>query len=438
MVKNKNGIREFGIGGGRLRLSGMIVLVALFAVAFGAACADDDNSVGSAGELKIGALLDFTGDWQTLGKASKAAIELAEEDINGRAAKEGLPRISVTVKETGLDPKRALEGIKALYDDGVRVVIGPQSSSEVREILPFAKEKGIIVISQGSTSSTLSTGGDTVFRLPPDDRQETAAIAALLKEDGITAIVPAWRADLGNQGLATSVRSAFQAVGGTASAGIEYPTSGADIGKVLDTIEQQVNEAGAKSGAKVGIYLAAFEEAATVLGEAAKRQSLAGIRWYGTSSIALTATLTSDSTASDYAIKAGFPNPSFGLDRSAEGKKTWETIAAKVRAKSGQEADAFALSAYDAVELAALAVKAAGGTGDAQKLGDAIVATAKTMKGLTGSLALNEAGDRAAGSFDFWVVCKEGDKYGWELSASYTPGASGGAGSITRLKGCGG
>jgi branched-chain amino acid transport system substrate-binding protein len=234
------------------------------------------------------------------------------------------------------------------------------------------------------------------------------------------------------------VRTAFQAVGGAASAGIEYPASGADIGKVLDTIEQQVNEAKAKSGAKVGIYLAAFEEVATVLGEASKRQSLAGIPWYGTSSIALTAALTSDPTASDYAIKVGYPNPSFGLDRSAEGKKTWETIAAEVHAKSGQEADAFALSAYDAIELAAMAVKAAGGTGDAQKLGDAVVATAKTMKGLTGSLALNEAGDRAAGSFDFWVVCKEGDKYGWELSASYTPASGGGAGSIRRLPGCSG
>jgi branched-chain amino acid transport system substrate-binding protein len=196
MVKNWNGIRKSVNGRGRLRLAASLVVVALSALAFGAACSDDDGGGSGSGELKVGALLDFTGDWQTLGKASKAAIELAEEDINGRAGKEGLPRISVTIKETGLDPKRALEGLKELYDDGVRVVIGPQSSSEVREILPFAKEKGIIVISQGSTSSTLSTGGDTVFRLPPDDRQETAAIAALMKEDGITAIVPAWRADL--------------------------------------------------------------------------------------------------------------------------------------------------------------------------------------------------------------------------------------------------
>jgi branched-chain amino acid transport system substrate-binding protein len=402
-----------------------------------AACGDDDNSgASSTSELKIGALLSLTGDWSTLGKASQAALELAAESVNAQPASAGLPKVTIIVKDTQLKPANALDQLKALVSEGVKVVVGPQSSSEVAAVKEYAQQNGVIIISQGSTSSTLSLSGDTIYRLAPDDRQETAAMAALLKADGITAIIPAWRADIGNQGLQTSIRTAFQAAGGKATAGIEYAATTPDFAKVLDAVEQQLAAARSTAGAKVAIYLAAFDEVTQLFAAAATRPALAGVAWYGSDGVALSSALTGDAAAAAFASKAGYPNPIFGLDHSDAGKAKWQPIFDKVKAKANQDPDAFALSAYDAVLLAAKAVKAAGGISDAAKLGKALADQAAATSGITGSLALNDAGDRAHAAFDFFVVCTGGGTPTWALVASYVPAASG-QGTITKLKGCG-
>src|SRR4029078_7993728 len=101
---------------------------------------------------------------------------IGADAVNAQPASAGLPKVSIVVKDTQLKPDNALDQLKALVSEGVKVVVGPQSSSEVAAIKDYADENGVIVISQGSTSSTLSQGGDDIYRLPPDDRQETAAM----------------------------------------------------------------------------------------------------------------------------------------------------------------------------------------------------------------------------------------------------------------------
>ena len=68
-------------------------------------------------------------------------------------------------------------------------------------IKPFADAHNILVISQGSTASSLAVPGDNIFRFCPNDRREAEALVALLQHDGIRAIVPLWRNDAGNNGL---------------------------------------------------------------------------------------------------------------------------------------------------------------------------------------------------------------------------------------------
>ena len=89
------------------------------------------------------------------------------------------------VRDTQHDPSKALAAIQDLAKRGVQIIIGPQTSSEVRMIKPFADAHNIVVISQGSTASSLSIAGDNIFRLCPDDRLEAEAIVALMKHDGI-------------------------------------------------------------------------------------------------------------------------------------------------------------------------------------------------------------------------------------------------------------
>ena len=58
---------------------------------------------------------------------------------------------------------------------------------------------------------------------------------------------------------------------------------------------------------------------------------------------------------------------------------------------------------------------------------------AKDHVGLTGPTDLNEAGDRAHASFDFWSVCRDGSDFTWKRTISYAPAESGDA-RITRAR----
>jgi branched-chain amino acid transport system substrate-binding protein len=422
----------------------MLLLIAaaamsLFAMAVprshAASVQPEAESTPAATGLHVGALLDLTDGWSTLGKTSQEALDLAAAEINSQPASAGLPHVTVTVADTGLDPDTALARLQQFYADGIRVVIGPQSSSEVAAVREYAQEHGIIIISQGSTASSLSLPGDTVFRLAPDDRLETQAMAALLKADGITTIVPVWRADAGNQGLASSLRTAFEAAGGTVTNGVEYPADATDFGPVLDDVEAQVATAKGVDGAKVGVYLAAFGEAAPLFDEASTRPALGEVEWYGSDGIALSPALTSDPAAAAFAQKVTFPSPIFGLDRSTAGEALWQPIANQIKEATGIEPDAFGLSAYDALILAANTAKQADPTADAGAFATALMAEAAASSGITGPLTLNDAGDRAAGPFDFWAVCQSESGYTWILNATYSP-AEDGPGTITRVNDC--
>ena len=157
--------------------------------------------------VKIGVLVSLTGSWSSLGKNTVAALQIAAAQI--KTATHGLQRFRLLVRDTQLDPSQALEAIKDLDRRGVRIVIGPQSSSELAMIKDYADRHNILVISQGSTASSLAIPGDNIFRFCPNDTREAEAIVALLRHDGIRAIVPLWRNDAGNNGLHDSVQIRF-------------------------------------------------------------------------------------------------------------------------------------------------------------------------------------------------------------------------------------
>src|SRR5207253_556443 len=82
------------------------------------------------------------------------------------------------------------------------------------------------------TAHSLAEPSDNVFRFVPDDLREGEAVVALLRHDGIDAIVPVWRRDAGNAGLASSVRGKFVAAGGKVSKGVPYATKATSFSSV--------------------------------------------------------------------------------------------------------------------------------------------------------------------------------------------------------------
>jgi len=168
------------------------VLVCGLVLAFvGRAAGDPLGQQHSQSMFKVGVLVSLTGSWSSLGQNTVAALQIAEEHLEATARDQhGGYRFKFFVRDTQLDPSKALAALQDLDRRGVKIVIGPQSSAEVAIIKPYADAHNILVISQGGTASALAIAGDNIFRLCPNDTREAEAIVALMRHDGIGTIVP--------------------------------------------------------------------------------------------------------------------------------------------------------------------------------------------------------------------------------------------------------
>ena len=370
---------------------------------------------------KIGVLVSLTGSWSTLGKNTVAALEIAADQIE--TATHGQQRFRLLVRDTQLIPSKALDAIRDLDSRGVKIVIGPQSSSEVAAIKPFADAHGILVISQGSTASSLAIPGDNIFRFCPNDTREAEALVALLRHDGIRAIVPLWRNDAGNNGLHNSVKIRFQAFGGRVTSGFRYEPTTTNFSAATSSVASQIQNLinGGVNPSAIAVYLAAFDEVVGVFHSAQGNSTLSNTAWYGSDGVALSAALTGNATAAAFAARVNYPNPIFGLPASL--RDEWQPVANAIEARTGIMADAFALSAYDALFVVQRALQEVENVDEHfDNFKAAFVQKADAYHGVTGSTALDPAGDRANGDFDFWAVRRHNGSYRWVRTGSYNNG----------------
>src|SRR5213082_3839053 len=240
--------------------------------------------VDSQRVFKVGVLATLTGSGFTLGQDTVAALQIAEEQIQADAiSQHGGYRFHFFVRDTQHDPSKALQAIKDLDRRGAQIIIGPQSSAEVALIKPYADAHNILLISQGSTASSLAIPGDNIFRFCPNDMREAEAIVALMWHDGIRTIVPLWRDDAGNNGLHDSVKADFENLGGTVASGYQYQATTTDFSAGTTSVASQISTlllAGADSHS-IAIYLAAFDEVVGVFHSAENNSTLRSTPWYG-------------------------------------------------------------------------------------------------------------------------------------------------------------
>jgi branched-chain amino acid transport system substrate-binding protein len=375
---------------------------------------DDQHTCENIALVKVAALVSETGDWSNLGLSSEAAIEIAIEEINADFESRDLPyRFELTVFDTQLNPVLAASSMQNLADAGFKIVIGPQSSAEVGAVKALADSLGILVISQGSTASSLAIADDFVFRYVPGDQIEGAAMANTLYTSGKQAIVTLARNDAGNLGLQNAVTTFFTNAGGVAVSAGNYDPTATDFSAALTAVRNEIQNFNATYPlTSIGVYLASFDEAVALFNQAATDPVLASVHWYGGDGFIRNESLLADPLASQFAVNTQFFSPEFGLPSSSE--STWAPLLADVYARSGVVGDAYTLTAYDAMKVVAKMIEYNQGLPTSN-------ATFKTEffnlsnshSGATGVISLNAAGDRANGSFDYWGVEVVNGVYGW-------------------------
>lgn len=402
------------------KIVGMVLCISLILGAFLSGCVEpqpESQPETQSRTITIGALLPLTGDLSSLGESSNAALAVGLEEANTYFAEIGAnTEVELIIEDTETDTEVALAKLKKLDEAGVKVVIGPVSSTVLSGIKDYADENGIVLISL-STAPGLAIADDNVLRLVPDDSGQAGAITALMQRDGIKAIVSIVRDDVWGNELYGAARKQMEGVKELEK--VTYNTASGTFSEPLNVVNAKAEEAIGNYGeGAVGVYLVSFEEGIPLLKEAAGYEALGNVKWYGNDVLANEQKIVEDAVIADFAIKTGLINPVFG---SEEETPTFEYVEGRITEMIGRKPDAYAIAAYDAFWLATNAYMDNPNDASIKKV---LVITAEYYYGATGWTILNEAGDRKYGDYDLWTINEDRE---WEIAARYQidPGVGG-------------
>ena len=401
---------------------GAAAVVALSAISVAVIGASDLPSTQPPERVvSLGGVFALSGSGASYGQTARAAMEVAVEDVNRELARNALGlRFTATFEDSKRDPALAVDRARALRARGVQLVIGGQTSAEVAPLKTYVDGNGMLLVSPSSTAGSLAIAGDNVFRFTPSDSLEAVAITTMLWGDGVRAIVPIWHDDPSGNDLVKAVRARVAALGGSVLEGVRYEEPEDFSGPAAEA-RRQVDQAIDRYGREhVGIYYTGFDEVVRLFAVASADPVLGSIRWYGSDAGALPEELLARPAAAKFANRVGYPNPIVSLDPDT--RDHWQPILQRIRARSSLPAsgfDAFTLAAYDAVWVAAKAYLTVGASPTIADLKQAFASTAATHFGATGWTALNAAGDRKYGNFDFWAIREIDGALRWTRVAFY-------------------
>jgi branched-chain amino acid transport system substrate-binding protein len=254
-----------------------------------------------------------------------------------------------------------------------------------------------------------------IFRYVPGDQIEGAALANSIKNAGKQALVTLARSDAGNLGLQSSVGNNFTNLGGNVISVGNYETTTADFTTVLADVKSQIIGLNSTyTNDQIAVYLASFDEAVALFNQASSDPILSGVNWYGGDGFVKNTALLQDPAAAQFAIATNFFCPDFGLPMSTE--YLWSSIITTINGMTGIQSDAYTLAAYDAMHVISKMIEAEDGIpSSAASLQSAFLNASNGYSGATGVISLNDNGDRASGSFDYWGLAFANGVYSWSL-----------------------
>jgi len=385
-------------------------------------CNKEDTPLPPASiEIKLGAILDLTGDYSEAGLSGKAAIELALENLNQRYASVGSPLwFSATYTDTHMDTNLTLKAAKAMYANGIRLLVaGPGNSTELKSIKSYLDANKMLAVTCFSSSPSLAIPDDYIFRLITDDNVQGQALVKMLEYDTIQVLIPIWREDTYGTGLYQTVKQKFEAQGGIVLPGISYSPGTSDYQEMIGQIASQAKAAIATFGAsKVAVILISYQEAVDFLKSASEENDLSLVKWYGCDANVQKAALASDPIAAPFALKVRFLAPIMGIGTADQFPAPAQELSDQIYTKTGLHPDAYALSAYDAVQIYGLAFDLVQSY-DATRIKTILPAVCESYNYLGISRKLNAAGDLATANYIFWTVKDIPGGYEWESFATY-------------------
>ena len=361
----------------------------------------DQTTSELTGTIPIGILYPLTGDLSSHGEENAEASLLAIDDFNSFLTEQGHDwHFDSVLEDSQTSPVVALEKVTALKAKGIDVIIGPETSSNIRNVKGYADSNNMLLISCCSTAPSLAIPDDSVYRIIPDDSKQGPAIASLIQSQEIEVIVPVYRADAWGEGLYLTSTKAFSDDGGISDLGIRYNPESPEFSASVSLLAEKVNEYSAKHGQeKVGVLIIGFAESLQFMQAASNHEILNDVRWFGTDANTKEHRIISDEIGLQFANDVQFTTVQFAATENE--KKT--RVSDYVNEQLGRIPSSYAYSSYDAVWIAGLAILDAQST-DVDMIKSKIPQVSDSYFGAIGSTKLNEAGDLATADYSIWGI----------------------------------
>jgi branched-chain amino acid transport system substrate-binding protein len=326
-------------------------------------------------------------------------MDLAAREVNEFLQRAGAGfRIKLVHEDTGCAPATAEEKIRSYFARGIRLVIGPMSSAEVRQIKGFADTNKILLISQSSTAPDLKIPGDFVFRFTTADDIQGPIGPRLAKLLGVTHFLYVWRGDAWGDGLHTVSTGEAKKLGLEVAFELRYAPDKTEFSAEVSQLAAKVQELLGKGipGKNIMVEIVGFSEVNAFLATANEYPVLKQIRWFGSDGTAVSDTLLKEPSAAQFAEETKWINPLF-LVTTPDRKARVDAEVLRVLGRSPP--DAYSYAAYSAVWAYALGLMAA-----QKNDAEAVRAVLPTIAQEFLSLKLDEAGDLPYSDYILWVV----------------------------------
>ena len=364
------------------------------------------------GDVSIGVLLPLTGDLSSHGTENFEAARFGVITFNEHLDKINAPWDLIMVGEdSATNPVIALEKITSLNAKGIGVVVGVETSSNIKNVKGYTDANNMLIVSCCSTAPALAIANDSVYRLAPDDRNQGIALSKLVKDAGIENMIIVWRGDVWGDGLSKATKEAFQERGGIVTDDIRYnpesPEFSASVSLLAEQVQDSVDEYGVDN---VAIVYLAFGEVLQFMQSAASHDILDDVRWFGPDAYTRDYNLINDPIGAKFAETVQLTTVLVG----SSDNDVVKDIDNYVMSTLGRAPNTYAYSAFDSVWLVGLSML------ETQSANPTVLKTvirdiAADYEGTIGGSNLNEAGDLASADYDIWKI----DNGEWKSVGKY-------------------
>ncbi len=344
-------------------------------------------------EVMIGGIFDK--NWAEGDEGSRTAA-IAVEDFNEYLNSIGAHwQISLDVEDAESRSVVAMDKIQAFRSAGIDKIVGVAFSAHINLAASYIDRNDMLIVSHASTAEHLAID-DSVFRLVPNDGNQSPPIIAMLDDAGIDVLVTVIRGDTWGDGLIAAVSEIYN---GTIVTGFRYNPDAADFSVEAalldDIIARTVNEYGAD---RVGVLYIGTDEFLLLVQAMDNYENVDNVRWFSTSTQSIKSYFFEDPAAIEFAQDTQFTATRLILTADNRLK---DSLDSRFTEMYNATISTYGYAAYDSIWLLGLAILQTQSV-DPLVLTPAIPHVAAHTLGTSGDLTLTEYGDLARAEYEIW------------------------------------